>query len=212
MPALAGHTTGRTVFPYPALRSSSAGGLRRNPSKWLTLHHHLVQPTSVMEEVIPPSFLGSPPGTLMLTPKPQLELAPDGPVRFMKCPVAVADPEVGAPPIQDRIQILDHYADLPVGRKRPHYLADPLADMAARLFTWPNQEHPPRCFPELEAQEREAFRQRRQPTLVLVHHHATDELMTRSHDGGLRHVSSRQMNKDNSERSSQKGVADRAEL
>ena len=147
-------------------------------SRWLApqsfqvahLAHHLVQPTSVMEEVIPPSFLGSPPGTLVLTPKPQLELAPDGPVHFMKCPVAVADPEIGAPPIQDRIQLLDHYADLPVGRKRPHYLADPLADMAARLFTWPHQEHPPRCCPELEAQEREAFRQRRQATLLLVHH------------------------------------------
>jgi hypothetical protein len=56
--------------------------------------HHLVQPTSVMEEVIPPSFPGGPPGTLVLTPKPQLELAPDGPVHFMKCPVAVADPEI----------------------------------------------------------------------------------------------------------------------
>src|SRR5215831_12701725 len=36
-PAFAGHTTGRAVFPHPALRSSSSGGLRRNPSKWLTL-------------------------------------------------------------------------------------------------------------------------------------------------------------------------------
>jgi putative transposase len=30
------HRTGRAVFPHPALRPSSSGGLRRNPSKWLT--------------------------------------------------------------------------------------------------------------------------------------------------------------------------------
>jgi hypothetical protein len=31
------HRTARAVFPHPALRSSSSDGLRRNPSKWLTL-------------------------------------------------------------------------------------------------------------------------------------------------------------------------------
>src|SRR5215469_13079103 len=125
------------------------------------LPYHSIQPTSFMKKVISPSFLGSSPGALVLSPKPQLQLAPNGPVHLMECPVAVADPKIGTPPIQDQIQLLDYYADLPVRRKRSHYFADPLADMAARLFTWPHQEHPPRCFPELEAQEREAFRKRR---------------------------------------------------
>src|SRR5579864_3073241 len=88
----------------------------------------------------------------------------------MECAVAVAGSEIGAPPIQNRIQLLDHHADRSVGRKRSHYHADPLADIAARLRAWPQQQHPPRSFAKLEAQEREALRQRRQPTFLLVHH------------------------------------------
>src|SRR5580704_18285812 len=88
----------------------------------------------------------------------------------MECPVAVADPEVGAPPIQHRIQLLDHHADLYVRRKRPHHFADPLTDMVTRLLAWPHVQPPSRSLPKLEAQEREAFCQRRQPTLFLVHH------------------------------------------
>src|ERR1700726_4684431 len=60
-----------------------------------------------MEEVRPPSFLGSPPGALVLAPKPQLQLAPNGPIHLMECPGAVADPEIGTPPIQERVQLLD---------------------------------------------------------------------------------------------------------
>src|SRR5580693_676172 len=97
-----------------------------------------------MEEVIPPSFLGSPPGALVLAPKPQLQLAPNGPVHLMECPITVADPEIGAPPIQDRVQLLDHHADLPIGRKRSHRFTNPVTDIAARLFAWPHQNHPPR--------------------------------------------------------------------
>src|SRR5947207_8523590 len=93
----------------------------------------------------------------------------------MECPVAVADSEVGTPPIQYRVQFLDHDADLPIRRKRPHYLADPLTDMVARLFAWPHVQHPPRSLPKLETQERETFRQRRQPTLLLIH----DQLKSR---------------------------------
>src|SRR5690349_12604632 len=103
------------------------------------LTHHLVQPTSVMQEVIPPSFLGSSPGALVLAPEPQLQLAPNGPVHLMECPVAVANPEIGTPPIQDRVQLLDHDADLPAGRKQSHCFANPLTDIAARLFTRPHQ-------------------------------------------------------------------------
>src|SRR3984957_5510251 len=88
----------------------------------------------------------------------------------MECPIAIADPEIGTPPIQDRVQLLDHYADLPIRRKRPHRLADPLADIAARLFTRPHQKHPPRIFTELKAKEREAFCQCRYATLLLIHH------------------------------------------
>src|ERR1700693_5302940 len=62
------HRTGRAVFPHPALRSSSSGGFAPQAFQVAHLAHHLVEPTSVMEKVIPPSFLGSPPGTLVLTP------------------------------------------------------------------------------------------------------------------------------------------------
>src|SRR5579871_3138542 len=88
----------------------------------------------------------------------------------MECPVAVADSEVGAPPIQYRVQFLDHHADWHVRRKRSHHFADPLTDMVTRLLAWPHVQHPPRSLPKLEAQEREAFCQHRQPTLLLVHH------------------------------------------
>src|ERR1700730_16958670 len=108
-----------------------------------------------MKKVIPPSLLGSPPGALVLAPKPQLQFAPNGPVHLMECPVAIADSEIGAPPIQNRVQLLNHHADLPIRRKRSHHLADPLADIAARLLAWPHQHHPPRSLPELEAKERE---------------------------------------------------------
>src|SRR5580704_16274035 len=111
-----------------------------------------------MEELIPPSFLGSPPGALVLAPKPQLQLAPNGPIHLMECPVAVADPEIGTPPIQDRVQLLDHHADLPIRRKRSYRLANPLTDITARLLARPHQKHPPRSFPNFEAQDRETLR------------------------------------------------------
>src|SRR5579859_154753 len=157
---------------FPASGSPIIFVRRRAPQSVQMAHltHHLVQTTSVMKEVIPPSFLSSPPGALVLAPKPKLQLAPSGPVHLMECPIAIADPEVGTPPIQDRVQLLDHHADLPVRRNRSHCITDPLPDIAARLLAWPHQQHPPRSLPELEAEEREAFCQRRQPTLLLVHH------------------------------------------
>jgi hypothetical protein len=88
----------------------------------------------------------------------------------MECPIAVSNPKVCAPSIQDRIQLLDHNIDPPIAGKRPHYLAHPLTNIAARLLAWPHQQHPPRSFAELEAQKREAFCQRRQPTLLLINH------------------------------------------
>src|SRR4051794_27525565 len=88
----------------------------------------------------------------------------------MECPVAVADPEIGTPPIQDRVELLDHYPDLPLRWKRPHCLANPLADVATRLCAWPHQKHLPRIFPELKAEKCETFCQCRQPALLLVHH------------------------------------------
>src|ERR1700680_4520335 len=111
-----------------------------------------------MEEVRPPSFLGSPPGALVLTPKPQLQLAPNGPVHLMECPITVADPKIGAPPIQDRVQLLDHHADRPIGRKGPDHFTNPVTDIAARLFARPHQKHPPRSLPEFETEKRETFR------------------------------------------------------
>lgn len=101
---------------FPASGSPIIFFRRLAPQSFQVAHfpNHLVQPTSVVQEVIPPSFLGSPPGALVLTPKPKLHFAPNGPVHRMECPVAVADPEIGTPPIRDRVQLLDHHADLPV--------------------------------------------------------------------------------------------------
>src|ERR1700722_17268735 len=122
--------------------------------------------------MISPSFLGSPPGALVLAPKPQLQLAPNGPVHLMECPITVANPEIGTPPIQDRVQLLHHHADLPIGREGPHRFANPVTDIAARLLAWPHQKHPPRSLPEFETEKRETIRQRCQPTLFLVRNQA----------------------------------------
>src|SRR6266852_7250201 len=88
----------------------------------------------------------------------------------MECPVTVPYPEVGTPPIQDRVQLLDHHIDASVRRKRPCHFTYALANIAAGLLTWPHTQHPTRRFTEFEAQKRETLSQRRQPTLLLIHH------------------------------------------
>ena len=57
---------------FPASGSPIIFVRRLAPQSFQMAHlsHHAVQPTSVMKEVIPPSFLGSPPGALVLAPKP----------------------------------------------------------------------------------------------------------------------------------------------
>src|SRR3954462_2586139 len=87
----------------------------------------------------------------------------------MECPIAVTSPEIGTPPIQNRVQLLDHYIDSSVRWERPHYFANPVANIEARLLAWPHVQHPPRSLPKLEAEKREPFCQRRQPTLFLIH-------------------------------------------
>ena len=138
---------------FPASGSPIIFIRRLAPQSFQMTHlpYHSIQPTSFMEKVISPSFLGSSPEALVLSPKPQLQLTANRPVHLMECPVAVADPEVGTPPVQDWIQPLDHHIDSPVRRKRPHHLTRPLADIAARLFAWPHIQQPPRSLPELEA-------------------------------------------------------------
>src|ERR1700675_2883406 len=88
----------------------------------------------------------------------------------MECPVTVPNPEIGAPPIQDRIQLLDHHIDLSVRRERPCHFTHALANVAAGLITWPHTQHPTRRLTEIEAEKRETFCQRRQPALLLIHH------------------------------------------
>jgi hypothetical protein len=88
----------------------------------------------------------------------------------MERPVTVADPKIGTPPIQDRVQLPNHHIDPPITRERPHHFAYSLPDIAARLFARPHIKHPATSPPELEAQKREAFCQCRQPALLLVHY------------------------------------------
>src|ERR1700677_1840302 len=88
----------------------------------------------------------------------------------MECPVTVPHPEIGAPPIQDGVQLLDHHIDASVRRERPCHFTHALANIAAGLLTWPHTQHPARRLSELEAEKRETFCQCRQPTLLLFHH------------------------------------------
>src|ERR1700746_725077 len=88
----------------------------------------------------------------------------------MEDPVAVADPEIGTPPIQDRIQLPSHLADRRATGERSDHLAYPIPDMLARLLARPHVQPPSRGCPNLETKKREAFLYRGQTTLLLVHH------------------------------------------
>src|SRR5437762_10989968 len=88
----------------------------------------------------------------------------------MKDPVAVADPEIGTPPIQNRIQLPNHLADRRATGERSDHLAHPIPDMLARLLARPHVQQPSRGFPKLETKKRETLLHRSQPTLLLVHH------------------------------------------
>src|SRR6266496_1555602 len=88
----------------------------------------------------------------------------------MKDPVAVPNPEIGTPPIQDRIQLPNHLADRRATGKRSDHFAHPIPDMLARLLARPPVPQPSRGFPKLETKKRETLFHRGQPTLLLVHH------------------------------------------
>ena len=125
---------------FPASGSPIIFIRRLAPQPFQVAHsaYHSIQPAAFMKEAISPSFLGSPPGTLVLAAKPQLQLATNRPVHLMERPVAVADPEIGTPPIQDGVQLLDRAGDRPIGRKRAHHFANPLTDITARFIAWPH--------------------------------------------------------------------------
>src|SRR5919197_639092 len=88
----------------------------------------------------------------------------------MEDPVAVADPEIGTPPIQGRVQLPNHLTDRGAIGKRSDPLAHPIPDMLARLLARPHVQQPSRGFPEFEAQKREALLHRGKTALLLVHH------------------------------------------
>src|ERR1700681_3928295 len=96
----------------------------------------------------------------------------------MECPVTVPNPEIGAPPIQDGVQLLDHQIDVSVLRERPRHFTHALANIAAGLLTWPHTQHPTRRLTELKAKKRETLYQRRQPTLLSIHHQAKSGELT----------------------------------
>ena len=74
---------------------------------------------------MPPSLLGSPPRALVLATEPQLHCAPHRPVHFMEGPVTVPDSEIGAPPIQNGVQLLDHQAQRPISTETTAPLRGP---------------------------------------------------------------------------------------
>src|ERR1700676_1605800 len=96
----------------------------------------------------------------------------------MECPVTVPNPEVGTPPIQDGVQLLDHHIDASIRPERPCHFAHALANIAAGLLTWPHTQHSTRRLTELEAEKRETFCQCRQPTLLLIHHQVQNGELT----------------------------------
>ena len=67
----------------------------------------------------------------------------------MECPVTVPLPEIGAPPIQDGVQLLDHHIDSSVRRERPCYFAHALANIAAGLLTWTDYNDAKRALERL---------------------------------------------------------------
>src|SRR6266852_2501056 len=132
--------------------------------------YHLVQPTAFIQELVVPALPSRPPAALVFASEPQLQLAQHGPIDLVKDPVAVADPKIGTPPIQNRIQLPNHLTDRRATGKRPDHFAHPVADTLARFLAWPHVQQPHRGFPKLEAEKREALFHRSQTTLLLVHH------------------------------------------
>src|SRR2546423_1321211 len=78
----------------------------------------------------------------------------------MEDPIAVAGPEIGAPPIQDRIQLPNHLADRRATGKRSDHFAYPIPDMLTRLLAWPHVQHPSGCV-TLPSSRTPAFNQAR---------------------------------------------------
>jgi hypothetical protein len=142
---------------FPASGSPIIFFQRRAPEPFQMTHppYHAIQPTAFMKDMVVPPSSSRAPGTLMLTPEPQQQLAPNRPVHLVKRPVAVADPKVRTPPIQNRVQLPDHRSDHLVTWKRSHHLTHPLPNIAARLRARPHQRHSAKGFPKLEAQKRE---------------------------------------------------------
>src|SRR6266496_6520454 len=132
--------------------------------------YHLVQPTAFVQELVVPALSSRPPTALVFASEPQLQLAQHGPIDLVKDPVTVVGPEIGTPPIQDRVQLPNHLPTRGATGKRPDYFAHPIPDMLARLLARPHVQQPSRGFPKLETQKREALLHRRQTTLLLVHH------------------------------------------
>src|SRR5260221_7071186 len=96
----------------------------------------------------------------------------------MECPVTVPNPEVGTPPIQDGVQLLDHHIDASVRRKRPCHFTHALANIAAGRLTRPHTQHPTRRLTELETEKRQTFYHRRHATLLLILHPIKDGPLT----------------------------------
>src|SRR5260370_24281653 len=88
----------------------------------------------------------------------------------MKDPVAVPNPKIGTPPIQDRIQLPNPLADRRATGERSDHFAHPIPDMLARLLARPHVQQPSRGFPKLEAEKRKALFHRSKTALLLVHH------------------------------------------
>jgi len=66
--------------------------------------------------------------TLAFASEPGLQLAQHCPIDLVKDPVAVADPKIGTPPIQYRIQLPNHLTDRNANGKRSDYIAHPIPD------------------------------------------------------------------------------------
>jgi hypothetical protein len=123
-----------------------------------------------MQEPIVPTPGGSgQTGKLMLPPKPHIQLGPDHPIHFVKHPIAVPSPKIGAPPIQDRVELLDDIRQAVATGNRSDCLAHSFADVFLRFGARKHIDRLSRPS-ELKPKESEPLLDRRKSTLLMVDH------------------------------------------
>src|SRR5262245_56484363 len=131
------------------------------------LPDHAIEAVDIVEDVEVPSPLGRTPRYAMFTAQPELHLLPHHPIHLVEHPIAVADPEVRAPAVQDRVELPDEIDQAMFACDRAHSLAHLQGYRLYRLASRPEVKMP-FTDAETEAQELEPVASRRQTALFSV--------------------------------------------